>query len=51
MGLGVAILLGGLLVSLPNLAPVYDNVVLIGHAVDPDGAEGETLEVHRYLPA
>src|SRR5260370_956970 len=51
MAVDVPILLGGLLLSLPNLAPVDDQIVLIGHAVDPDGAEGETLEVHRYFPA
>src|SRR5437899_1912143 len=44
MAVGVPILLGGLLLSLPNLALVDDRVVLIGHAVDLDGAEGETLE-------
>jgi hypothetical protein len=47
MAVGGLILLGGLLLSLSNLAPVDDKVVLVDHTVDLDGAEGETLEVHR----
>jgi len=51
MAVAVPVLFGGLLFSLPNLAPVDDHVVLIGHAVDPDGAEGEILEAHWHPPA
>jgi hypothetical protein len=46
MAIGVPIRFGSLLLSLPNLAPVDDQVVLIGHAIDLDGAKGETLEAH-----
>jgi hypothetical protein len=39
------------LFSLSSIAPVDDHVVLIGHAVDPDAAEGEILEAQWHLPA
>jgi hypothetical protein len=50
MAVALPVPFGGLLFSLPNVAAVDDHVVLIGHAVDPDGAEGEILETHWHLP-
>ena len=47
MAAGGPILAGGAFLSLWDLATVDDQVVVMGHDVDPDGAEGETLEAHR----
>src|SRR2546423_3257271 len=49
VAVGAAEWLGGLLLSLPYAAAIDHDVVLIGHAVDLDGAELERAEAHGLL--